>query len=37
IRKVYAESIERNAVHGSDSDDNARIEGDFFFSSLERF
>ncbi|GDX48778.1 nucleoside diphosphate kinase [Bacteroidota bacterium] len=36
IRKVYAESIERNAVHGSDSDDNARIEGDFFFSSLER-
>ncbi len=37
IRKVFAESIERNAVHGSDSDDNAKIEGDFFFSALERF
>lgn len=37
IRKVYAESIERNAVHGSDSDENAKIEGDFFFSALERF
>jgi nucleoside-diphosphate kinase len=37
IRKIYAESIERNAVHGSDSDENAKIEGDFFFSSLERF
>jgi nucleoside-diphosphate kinase len=37
IRKVYAESIERNAVHGSDSDENAKIEGDFFFSGLERF
>jgi nucleoside-diphosphate kinase len=31
IRKVYAESIEANSVHGSDSDDNARIEIDFFF------
>ncbi len=37
IRKVFAESIERNAVHGSDSDENAKIEGDFFFSALERF
>ena len=35
IRKLYAESIGRNAVHGSDSDDNAKIEGDFFFSGLE--
>jgi nucleoside-diphosphate kinase len=37
IRKRFAESIGKNAVHGSDSDDNARIEGDFFFSGLERF
>jgi nucleoside-diphosphate kinase len=35
IRKLYAESIGRNAVHGSDSDENAKIEGDFFFSGLE--
>jgi nucleoside-diphosphate kinase len=37
IRKIYAESIAANAVHGSDSDENAQIEGDFFFSKLERF
>lgn len=37
IRKIYAESIAANAVHGSDSDENAQIEGNFFFSSLERF
>src|SRR5258705_13026494 len=37
IRKVFAESIERNAVHGSDSNENAQIESDFFFSKLERF
>ena len=37
IRKLYAESIDKNAVHGSDSDDNAIIEGNFFFSELERF
>jgi nucleoside-diphosphate kinase len=37
IRKIYAESIAANAIHGSDSDDNAKIEGDFFFSELERF
>ena len=37
IRRVYAKSIAANAVHGSDSDDNAQIEGDFFFSKLERF
>lgn len=32
IRKSYAESISANAVHGSDSDENAAIEGSFFFS-----
>jgi nucleoside-diphosphate kinase len=37
IRKKYATSIGENAVHGSDSDENAKIEGDFFFSGLERF
>ncbi len=36
IRKLYATSVGENAVHGSDSDENARIEGDFFFSMLER-
>ncbi|MGE5519215.1 MAG: nucleoside-diphosphate kinase [Candidatus Dadabacteria bacterium] len=36
IRKLYATSIGENAVHGSDSDENAQIEGDFFFSGLER-
>jgi len=37
IRKLYATSVGENAVHGSDSDDNAKIEGDFFFSNLERY
>jgi nucleoside-diphosphate kinase len=37
IRKKYAKSIGENAVHGSDSDENAAIEGNFFFSGLERF
>jgi nucleoside-diphosphate kinase len=37
IRKLYAANIGENAVHGSDSDENAAIEGDFFFSKLERF
>lgn len=37
IRKLYAKSVGENAVHGSDSDENAKIEGDFFFSGLERF
>lgn len=37
IRKEFAESIEKNAVHGSDSDENAQIEGSFFFSAFERF
>ena len=36
IRKKYAASVGENAVHGSDSDENAKIEGDFFFSGLER-
>ena len=33
IRKKYAKSIEANAVHGSDSDENAQIEADFFFGN----
>jgi nucleoside-diphosphate kinase len=37
IRNLFAKSIEANAVHGSDSDENAAIEGNFFFSSMERF
>ena len=37
IRKLYATDIERNAVHGSDSDENAAIEASFHFSGLERF
>jgi nucleoside-diphosphate kinase len=36
IRKLYAASVGENAIHGSDSDANAKIEGDFFFSGLER-
>ena len=37
IRKKFAKSIEANAVHGSDSDENAQIEGSFFFSRTEMF
>ena len=37
IRKKYAKSMEANAVHGSDSDENAQLEGDFFFSADEQF
>lgn len=37
IRKSFAKSMGENAVHGSDSDENAKIEGDFFFSGLEQF
>ena len=37
IRQKYAKSIDANAVHGSDSDENAAIEGDFFFKADERF
>jgi nucleoside-diphosphate kinase len=36
IRKLYAASVGENAVHGSDSDENAAIEGSFFFSGLEQ-
>lgn len=36
IRKLYATSYQQNAVHGSDSDENANIEADFFFSKTER-
>ena len=36
IRKKYAKSIEANAVHGSDSDENALVEGNFFFGSGEQ-
>lgn len=37
IRKRFAESKAKNAVHGSDSDENAAIEGAFFFSGREQF
>ncbi len=37
IRNKYAKSIDANAIHGSDSDANAEIEGNFFFSAFERF
>ena len=37
IRKLYAESLQANAVHGSDSDENAAIEASFFFSTSDRF
>jgi nucleoside-diphosphate kinase len=36
IRKLFATSVGENAVHGSDSDENAIVESDFFFSRLER-
>ena len=37
IRKLFAKSIEANAVHGSDSDENAAIDANFYFSRTERF
>ena len=37
IRKNFAASMGENAVHGSDSDENAQIEGNFFFTATERF
>jgi nucleoside-diphosphate kinase len=37
IRALFARSIDANAIHGSDSDANAEIEGNFFFSQFERF
>ena len=36
IRNLFAKSIDANAIHGSDSDENAQIEGNFFFSAFER-
>lgn len=36
IRNLFAESIEANAIHGSDSDENAQIEAAFFFNAFER-
>jgi nucleoside-diphosphate kinase len=37
VRKLYGTNLQQNAVHGSDSDENAIIEADFFFSRLERY
>jgi nucleoside-diphosphate kinase len=37
VRKLYARSLQSNAVHGSDSDKNAQIEGNFYFSDIEKF
>ena len=37
IRKMFAVSVQMNAVHGSDSDENAAREADFFFTASERF
>jgi nucleoside-diphosphate kinase len=37
IRNLFAQSIGANAIHGSDSDENAQIEGSFFFSGFEKF
>jgi nucleoside-diphosphate kinase len=37
IRKLYAKSMEANAIHGSDSDENAEIESNFFFSGTEQY
>ena len=37
IRKLFAKSIEANAIHGSDSDENAQIEGSFFFARTEQY
>jgi nucleoside-diphosphate kinase len=37
IRKIFAVSEQMNAIHGSDSDENAQKEADFFFSTIERF
>jgi nucleoside-diphosphate kinase len=37
VRSLYGSNVQENAVHGSDSDENALIEGNFFFSAFERF
>ena len=37
IRKLYAKSLEANAIHGSDSDENAQVEGSFFFAGTDQY
>ncbi len=37
IRALFASDVQQNAIHGSDSDENALIEASFFFSGTERF
>ncbi|MBI4649127.1 MAG: nucleoside-diphosphate kinase [Bacteroidia bacterium] len=37
VRKLFGESLQRNAVHGSDSDENAECECNFFFAETERY
>lgn len=37
IRKMFAESLQKNAIHGADSVENARRESDFFFNQRERY
>lgn len=37
VRKLFAKSIEANAIHGADSDENAQREGAFFFAETEQF
>jgi nucleoside-diphosphate kinase len=37
VRNLFGTNVQANAVHGSDSDENAEAEADFFFSNLERF
>lgn len=37
VRNLFGTDVQKNAVHGSDSDENAEIEAGFFFSKLERF
>jgi nucleoside-diphosphate kinase len=37
IRKIFAVSVQMNAIHGSDSIENAKREADFFFSGIDRF
>ena len=37
IRNLFGKSLQQNAVHGSDSDENAEIEANFFFSEISSF
>lgn len=37
LRKLYGISLQKNGIHGSDSDENAIIESNFYFSQIERF